>query len=271
MATVAYILGEGVSFLRLGDDPMSLLNCADIHHPVYDYDLGEVVCRKCGLVLEEKSIEAIFENRHFGAEEAVSRWFRRVANKPKLRPIERSLSALFVRSNAEIAVRRKTCELWRDLRHMNISRGYSASDFSRALLYTAQRLCRKPIVWSMITESAREKNRILRCYRKIRSVLNVEMPRLTSIDYLDLLGTRAGIDRETREMAAKILTDARKTRSNKGNSPIGNAAGALYVASIKAGRRVTQKTMATAAGISEATIRNSIDTMQRAKETSFFG
>lgn len=256
--------------MRFSDDSLSLLNCADSHQAVYDYDAGEVVCQKCGLVLDEKLVEALFENRHFGAEEAVSRWSRRVANKPKLRPVERSLSALFISSNAEIAVRRKACELWRDLRHTNIPRGYSASDLSRALLYTAQRVCHKPIVWSMITESTKEKNRILRCYRKICSVLSVKVPRLTSADYVDLIGTRAGIDREIRELAVKILKKAREACSSRGNSPLGIAAAALYIANIQVGRRVTQKTMATAACVSEVTIRDSIDALSRTKRIHFF-
>jgi transcription initiation factor TFIIB len=69
---------------------------------------------------------------------------------------------------------------------------------------------------------------------------------------LAALAYKLGLPASTVAEAAKILEAARRRGVHSGKSPLALAAAALYVAS---GRSVPLKNVASAAGISEATVR----------------
>jgi len=226
------------------------------HQVIYDPEGGETVCSKCGLVLKERQIETDFNfcapsRKHIIAFKSRDHSLRRL----NLHGIKRYLDNSLVEINAPLLVQEKAAEICKSMRKLGGARGYSTPIVAKALLYTAHRLCRAPISLSEIALSVKEKEKVARCYRKLCTKLKLKVPKLQYTDYLVHLSRKKKIDKEVEILASEILRKAYENRLPKGANPVGTVATALYIASIMAGQRITQKELAQAVGISEVTIR----------------
>jgi transcription initiation factor TFIIB len=84
----------------------------------------------------------------------------------------------------------------------------------------------------------------------------MRMPVADPAKSITKVASKAGVGEGTRRRALEILSRARQAGLSAGKDPAGLAASALYVASVLAGERTTQRDIAMAAGVTEVTIRN---------------
>lgn len=253
-AIVSYIVGGEAEILGW---EVSFFTChQDAHQVVYDFEKGEAICSKCGLVFNEMQLEFSTSPKDFSLKRYQSKVKRCLSLSLKPLRLERTLDALLMKSDASLVVKEKAIEICRDLRKEGVVKGYSSSVVAKGLIYAAHRICRFPTVLSDLEgTSIKDKKEIAHCFNRICRKLELKVPILESTDYMDSLVTKKKISKEIRMQADKILSNAKKRDLLKGANPFGTAATALYIASIASGQKATQKEFAEAAGVSEVTIR----------------
>ncbi|HEV8594625.1 MAG TPA: transcription initiation factor IIB, partial [Thermoplasmata archaeon] len=75
-------------------------------------------------------------------------------------------------------------------------------------------------------------------------------------DYVSRFCSELKLSGEVQSRAVEILKDAADKELTSGRGPTGVAAAAIYIASILANERRTQREVAEVAGVTEVTIRN---------------
>jgi len=100
---------------------------------------------------------------------------------------------------------------------------------------------------------------VARDYRLLGRSLSFSTPSDNPEKFVSRIASKAGIDQRTQVQAIEILREARRRDGIVGKHPLGLAAAALYMASLRAGERKAQKDVASAAGVTEVTIRNRVN------------
>jgi transcription initiation factor TFIIB len=238
------------------EDPF--LTCdEEVHAVVYDSERAEPVCIKCGLVLDEMKLDFLIDlNAVPRRRTSCPRADRTPKRSLKHPSLERTLRDTFLKKSIEKVVQDKTLELCHAVSKKRFSAGYPVSTLSSAMVYTAHRLVRVPVTLTeCAATSATERKRVARCYEKLCKELELNVPRFESADYLPHLAKKKKIHDNTMAFARKILERAREKRLVRGANPMGIAAAAVYVAGNVTGHRITQKDLASVAGVSEVTVR----------------
>jgi transcription initiation factor TFIIB len=154
-------------------------------------------------------------------------------------------------------VREEAALLYRKSLGRGLVRGRSISSIVAASLYAA---CRMTKTQRTLREIAKQTpidlKEISRCYRLLLRELKLQMPVPTAQLNVPKIAASADIGERTQRTAVEILRKAEHLRMTAGKDPMGLAAAALYIASRMNDEKLTQKTIADAAGITEVTIRN---------------
>ena len=143
--------------------------------------------------------------------------------------------------------------VYRKALERGLIRGRSITEMMAAALYAACREAQIPRTLKEVATVANiRKKDLARSYRLLLKELDMRMPVADPAKSITKVASKAG----TRRRALEILSRARQTGLSAGKDPAGLAASALYVASVLAGERTTQRDIAMAAGVTEVTIRN---------------
>jgi len=81
--------------------------------------------------------------------------------------------------------------------------------------------------------------------------------------YVSKIASKAGLSQQTQNTAIQLLKEAKKRQALVGKGPIGMAAATLYIAATLKGEAVTQREVAELAGVTEVTIRNRYQDLDR--------
>jgi len=139
----------------------------------------------------------------------------------------------------------------------NLVSGRSISTLITATLYAACRDAGTPRTLNDFAEAANIRRRNLAvCYRMLVRELDLKMPVVDSVQCIARIASLAGLSEKTKRHAMTILKVAKEHKILAGKDPMGMAAAALYISSVKMGERYTQKRIALSAGVTEVTIRN---------------
>lgn len=159
-------------------------------------------------------------------------------------------------------LRGKAFEIYLDARD---KRGLSHGELQGAAVYASCRLLGFPkTLKDVAVASGMRRKVIARCYRSILLESDLKMPVQDPGAYVSDIAIKAGLDTQTVRLGMEILEAAKKARITVAKDPRGMAAAALYEAYAELHLRsprgvkadVTQKTVADAAGVTEATVRN---------------
>jgi len=279
---------------------------------VTDSGSGEVVCNKCGLVIEDLMLEQKPEWRAFTPEETRAK--ARTGPLTSLKKFDKGLSTTFqpykdtygrslpmrerlkmmrlrkwnirarVHSSAERNLSQAMTELTRlsDKLHIPASvgenaafiyrkaldegliRGRSIKSIAAAALYAACRLTRTPRSLKEVAEaSTRSRKDISRFYRLLHRELEMNMPVPDPAKYVSKIASKVGLSQKTQNTAIQLLQEASKRNAIVGKGPMGMAAATLYIAAAMNGETITQREVAEAAGVTEVTIRNRYQDLDR--------
>jgi transcription initiation factor TFIIB len=147
--------------------------------------------------------------------------------------------------------------IYRKALDKGLIRGRSIKSIAAAALYAACRLTRTPrTLKDVVRVSARSRKEISRNYRLLLRELDLTMPIDDPIKYLPKIASNAKLDQRTQNLAIDLLQRAKDMRVVVGKGPSGIAAAALYIASTMKGKKVTQRELAKASGVTEVTVRN---------------
>jgi transcription initiation factor TFIIB len=126
-----------------------------------------------------------------------------------------------------------------------------------ASLYAACRETETPRTLKDVSDAGNLKKKdISKCYRLLHQELDLKMPVVDPIQCVARIASKLGITEKTKRYAIKVLRIAQEHEESSGKDPMGLAASALYLSSVKNGESITQRDIAEAANVTEVTIRN---------------
>jgi len=141
--------------------------------------------------------------------------------------------------------------------HKNLIRGRSIEGVVAASLYAACRQCNVPRTLDEIAGSSRVgRKEIGRTYRFMTRQLKLKLLPTKPQDYVSRFCSELRLSGEVQSKAIEILKDASDRELTSGRGPTGVAAAAIYISSILANERRTQREVADVAGVTEVTISN---------------
>ena len=263
---------------------------------IFDKDRGEVICRSCGLVIEERVVDFDQEHREFDSEQGEKRrragaplsWTKfdrglgtdvgqkqdiyKLSGKErnkffrlrKWQYIERNLKLALaelkrVSSYLKLpkSVEEEAARIYTLAVQRGLVRGRSMESVVAGALYAACRRHEVPRTLDELSEaSGIDKKEIGRTYRFITRELGIRILPSNPVDYLARFASALKLNAETQSRAVEILEQAQNSELTSGRGPTGIAAASLYVAALLNNEKRTQREVADVAGVTEVTIRN---------------
>ncbi|KXB06323.1 transcription initiation factor IIB [candidate division MSBL1 archaeon SCGC-AAA382F02] len=154
-------------------------------------------------------------------------------------------------------VREAAAMIYREAVKESLIRGRSIEGVSSAALYAGCRKCQVPRTLEEIAGASRvDKREISRSYRFISRELDIHLMPTNPVSYVSRFGSELGISGEARTKAIELIKKAKDKKLTSGRGPTGIAAAAIYIASVMAGERRTQRDTAEVANVTEVTVRN---------------
>ena len=154
-------------------------------------------------------------------------------------------------------VRETAAMIYRKAVARNLIRGRSIEGVVAASLYGSCRQCKVPRTLDEIASKSRiGRKEIGRTYRFMTRELQLKLLPTKPQDYIQRFCSELKLKGEIQSRANEILKLATEHELTSGRGPTGVAAAAIYIASVQAGERRTQRDVAEVAGVTEVTIRN---------------
>src|SRR3972149_2402702 len=237
-----------------------LTNCPECGSTnlVEDYDLGEIICHDCGLVISEHSVNQGPEWRAFTKEEKDARG--RVGIPTSFSIHDKGLSTVIDRVNRDAYGRQlplaTRLEMLRLRKWQIRTRVHSSADRN-----LAQAMAELDRLTDMLHIPASIKERAAIVYRKaldnvLVRELDLRMPVEDPVKCISKIATKVEISMPTQQRAIKIINEAKRMGIVAGKDPMGLAAASLYVACVLEGEKKTQKEIAEVANVTEVTVTN---------------
>ncbi len=273
---------------------------------VHDPERGELVCAKCGLVIEENMFQKGPEWRAFDAQQRAERaragaplkymspnkglstvidQYNRDARGGKIAPkqqaqiyrmrkwhkrtsisnsVERNLAIALTELNRVAShlglssdIRESAALMYRKAVESGLIRGRQIETVVSAVIYAICRMQGFPRTLDEIASVAEiPKREIGRSYRLLVREMELNVPLTSPKFYVPRFITALKLSGKVQKRTMKILDSAMSKGLVSGRGPMGVAAAAVYIASVLAGERRTQKEVADVAGVTEVTIRN---------------
>ena len=176
---------------------------------------------------------------------------RRLENHSELKPIFEILG----QSQVPVDIRRKALEICTSFHEHEKGRNYPRAIVGKASLFTANRLCGIPRPMRDFAKTPKERHQTLRCHQRICKVLGLHISRLGVADHLQYIVEKKKAGENVVQFATRLVDEAQSERIVKGSSPMGIAAAIFYLACISMNVKVTQREIASIAGVSEITVR----------------
>jgi len=151
----------------------------------------------------------------------------------------------------------KAAYIYRKAVSKKLVRGRSIPTLIGSALYAACRETNTPRTLKEIAETMNiKKGDLAANYRLLVKVFDLKMPVVDSVQNVARIASKIGLSEKTKRHAIEILRKAEENKISSGKNPMGLAAAALYLASVRNGENKTQRDFAEAANITEVTIRN---------------
>ena len=176
--------------------------------------------------------------------------------------LDRLSDELFLPSS----VKEQAAQIYRKALNKGLTRGRSILAIMAASLYAASRLTANPKTLKQVAKSSLSNwKAIARSYRLLLRELEINVPAVDSVSCVPKIASKIGIDDKTQQKAVNILSKAEGKTATVGKDPMGLAAAAVYIACIINcdSRKRTQKEVATAADITEVTLRKRYKSLRK--------
>jgi len=212
-----------------------------------------------GNVYSERSTRKLSRERKFQLLR-ISKWQRRAVKSSHQRNLTKAMTIL-----AQICdklhiprnVKEQAALVYRKALKKELLRGRSIETIVAASLYAACRMTKTQRNLREVAEKCTiEPKEVAKNYRLIYRELSLSVPRPRAQNKVPKIAAKAKIGQKIQQHAVEILRTAEREKITAGKDPTGLAAAALYIACRKSEQKFTQKQIATAAGVTEVTIRN---------------
>jgi transcription initiation factor TFIIB len=155
------------------------------------------------------------------------------------------------------AISEKAAYIYRKAMEKKLIRGRSISALIAASLYAACRESGTPRTIKEVSKAIDiRRGDLATSYRMLLRELDMTMPVADSVQCIARIASQTGLSEKAKRYAIKILKKAEESQILAGKDPMGMAASSLYLATLKLGEKISQKSIALAAGVTEVTVRN---------------
>jgi transcription initiation factor TFIIB len=255
---------------------------------------GDMICNECGLVLEERQVDANHNDRRaFTVAEKNSRertgapisvllpdiglttvidkkriknadlkraakWNTRMSwNKRNILIATTELKRISSKLHLPTHVKKEAMTIYKAIHKRNLLRGRSINSMIAACLYYAIRKYKLTRTFQeVLDESAEDPKDIRRCFRVILRELNLKVPNTDPVSLVPRYVVELGLNNDVLNLATQIVkTYVSKFRSS-GKDPKGIVGGAIYIACKIKGFEFTQQKIAEVVGVTEVTLRS---------------
>ena len=167
------------------------------------------------------------------------------------------LKMLTARMDIPSYIEKDAAELYREAVARNLARCRPTEHLIAASVWIACKRNQAPIAWKEFANKADIDLRTLhRTTKLLIRTLNLKLTPASPIDFIAKFSTKLQLTHAVEAKAVKLLQDFMKKKS--GMNPLSLAATAIYVACNHAKVQRTQKSIAQTAGITETTLRNTL-------------
>ena len=150
----------------------------------------------------------------------------------------------------------RTAYNYRKIEHKGFMRGRPIASVLAACLYLTCREMGVPRTMDEIQEASNVKKRqIARDYREMVFNLELNVPPVNHLQYLEKISSRLEFDERITRSAMRLMQNLLDLEISAGKDPMGLASAVLYVISQMYGKTIKQAEFANAAGITEVTLR----------------
>jgi transcription initiation factor TFIIB len=158
------------------------------------------------------------------------------------------------------AIVEKTAYIYRKVEHRRLVKGRTIPGMLAAAIYLACREMGTPRTLKDISRISNVKRKgIARNIRTLTVELGIKPPVFDPMKCIVKVANAAQIGERTTRQAFKMMNELlRRKTASAGKDQMGLAASILYIACKETGERKPQKVMASAAGVTEVTIRNRV-------------
>lgn len=154
-------------------------------------------------------------------------------------------------------VTEKAAYVYRKAQERGLIRGDSIGSVLAASIYVAARQSGVLRTLDEISESMEVKPKQAgRSYRRIITELDIRVPLIDNARYIIKVANKLGFDERAKRKALELMEQAQKKDILAGKDPTGMAASILYLVNLAEKSPKTQGEIASAAGVTEVTVRN---------------
>eukprot|EP00164_Ancoracysta_twista_P019990 GFYU01035469.1.p1 GENE.GFYU01035469.1~~GFYU01035469.1.p1 ORF type:complete len:365 (+),score=71.78 GFYU01035469.1:68-1162(+) len=272
-------------------------NCQKVPSVVEDHAQGDLICDGCGLVLQGRLVDEHSEWRTFsndtsgvdqtrvggpsnpllddsgystgiakgGSGGADGFQVNRLQNRGALSGSDRTLLEAYreIGRMADLiglpqTIKDRASELYKGIHDQKALRGRDSKAVMAAAVYIACRQENVPRTLKEICALTRaSKKEIGRCYKEMLKVLETNLSTINTSDFMIRFCSNLGLPTDILNASTAVAEKAVQMGIVAGKSPISVAAASIYLVSQLSKHKKTQKEIATVAGVSEVTIRNS--------------
>ncbi len=255
---------------------------------------GDVVCCRCGLVINERIIDISHSGkRAFTKQEKEKRertgspisvllpdmglstvidknsikspdlkraakWNSRMTwDKRNMLIATTELKRIASNLNLPDHIKKSAIRLYREAFRKKLLRGRSINGMVSASLYFACREKKIPrTLQEILDETSISAKNVRRCYRTLIRELNLKVPSTDPISLIPRYISELDLDSEVENLTIQVLQKFISKNSTSGKDPKGLCAGALYLTCKIHNKRISQKEIANLVGITEVTLRS---------------
>jgi len=185
---------------------------------------------------------------------------RIIYDRPHNRNLFQAFSQLYAlkdKLGLSYTIVEKTAYIYRKAEDRGLVRGRTTSGMVTAAIYLACRDIGVPRTLKEIAAVSNTKRKhIAQCCRLLINELDLKVPMADPMKCIVKIASKAELSEKTTRLAMNMMTEIIKSKISAGKNPMSFAATVLYISSFKAGEKLTQLDIATAAGVTEVTIRN---------------
>ncbi len=161
------------------------------------------------------------------------------------------------------AVVEKAAYIYRKIVERRLTKGRNISTFVAASLYVACRITETPRTIKDIQKATNiHKRELTKYYRLIIREFDLQIPVVDPVQCITRIANNAGVSEKTRRFAVDIIHKAKQSGILEGKDPTSIAATAIYLAGKMMKEYLSQRKIASAANITEITIRNRTKALQ---------
>ena len=261
---------------------------------ITDHECGEVICSRCGIVIDRIespasqdwrafSVEEFYRKSRTGSPTSLARYnrgllttigsskanglnFNRIrvwdfriqaANDRSLKQALPELEHLKESLGLPDALVEKSAYFYRKASRAGMIKGRTVSSVLTACVYLACRELENPRTLTEIAAAGNvARKKISRDYRTLLRAFDPQIPVVDHARCITKIGNKVGVSEKTKRAAIRIMREIVAMQISAGKGPMGIAATVLYIACMQAGEVKTQKELSIAAGVTEVTIRN---------------